>query len=151
MKIKNKLKISLSYFFILIFSGLNLFFYPLAFAQENEMFDEMDDKSRFVLTEQIVNGSTKYINKKGEEVKSNPIYKLSLEERVKRGITSVVKNNSKLKNESTVTLTVTFLDVVNSTGYGFDDATSGATRRATVEQAVAYYANIITNTGSAHI
>ncbi len=138
---------------IIFAAGLSFISQTSLFAQDNAMFDVMDDKSKFVLNEQIINGSSKYINKKGDEVKSNPIYKLSLDERVKKGITSVVKSNPKLsnKNQTSTTFTVTFLDVANATGYGFDDPTAGATRRATIEQAVAYYANIITNTGSADI
>lgn len=153
---ENKYSIRRTNFKQLLFAaGFSLFSQISIFASNDILFDAMEDKSQFVINEKNENGITKYFNNKGEEMKSNPVYLLSLDERVKKGFTSVVRSNKQTSNKNATgtgpTITVTFLDVANETAYGFDDPTYGAARRATVEKAVEYYASIITNTGTADI
>ena len=56
-----------------------------------------------------------------------------------------------LRGRQGATYNITYLDVVNTTGYGFDDPTDGATRRATFDSVVAYIDTIIGDSGTADI
>jgi len=60
------------------------------------------------------------------------------------------KATLKSKNKP-VTTSITYLDVANSTGLGFDDPIDGAQRQATFNDAVAYVMSNIVNTGSLDI
>ncbi len=50
-----------------------------------------------------------------------------------------------------ITVTVTYQDLVSRSGFGFDDASFGAVRRATMEAAIAYVCGLLDNDGSLDI
>lgn len=50
-----------------------------------------------------------------------------------------------------IAVTVTYQDLVSHTGLGFDDATLGAVRRATLEAAIAYVCGLLNNDGGLDI
>jgi len=53
--------------------------------------------------------------------------------------------------EAAITFTFTYQDVIDHTGFGFDDASLGATRRATVEAVGSYFNTVLVENGAAQL
>ncbi|MBN4065773.1 T9SS type A sorting domain-containing protein [Candidatus Amoebophilus asiaticus] len=128
--------------FVLLFCVL--FVVARAYGQ-NIKYCAHDHKSYFI-QEKIINGQTKYFDINGNERISHPVYQLSLKERINKGYTSVSPNYNN-KTTARPDYTITYIDVVNGTGQGFDDPSLGETRRNTVEGALQSILVMITNTG----
>ena len=117
----------------------------MSYSQNGIQCDNGDLLKKITFTETEVNGEIQYINLYGDIVKPHPVYKLSLEERVKKGYTVVDPDrNSRVPRP---TYTITFLDTVDNTGVGFDDASLGSIRREILESALTDILTMITNTG----
>lgn len=67
--------------------------------------------------------------------------------REKQHLTETLKSRA----GSGITFSVTYLDLVQDTGLGFDDPTLGATRRATVQSVLDYLGNQFDETGACQI
>lgn len=106
------------------------------------------DNKKYCLEEKIVNGVIKYFDINGKELTPHPVYSISVQERINKGYTKVSNYSNKITRPN---YTVTYLDVADATGKGFDDPSLGATRRATFEAALTNILLLITNTGSVDI
>jgi len=114
--------------------------------QKEHYCDHQITKSH-LLQEKIVNGTVVYEDLNGNMHKRNPVYDMSLEERIEKGITLV--SNQKGKRATRANYTLTFLDVSSSTGFGFDDPSLGSARRSILESALTNILTYITDGGSA--
>lgn len=122
------------------------------FAQDGVVFDEKPANGAFVTLQQI-GGGPQLVDGNGVPVDLHPVYSLSLEQRIDRGYTNPV-NRELGGNRGTAigpTFNLTFIDVVNATGKGFDDPTLGAARRQTLQSVFAYVSGVIDNDGTVDV
>lgn len=99
-----------------------------------------------------IDGEQVIVDHHGDLIELHEVFRLSAEEREVNGWSKTVQRKSGFGNrDEGARFNITYLDVVNATGQGFDDPNLGAARRNALEAAFAYYASLIQDDGSADI
>ena len=142
------LRLSIILSFVILVFGLNA-----GFAQD-VMFDDMPEHDGAIYL-QSVSGSEIPFNADGFPVIAHPAFRMDVEERVATGLAVSIASSGdisgKRTNDPGPTFNLTYLDVVNGTGAGFDHPTDGEKRRSALEAAFQYYASVIQDEGDADI
>lgn len=103
----------------------------------------------------VHNGREAPFNAAGEMVETHPVFQQPMHERKAQGLTLGISapEGSLMKQNGFTgpTFNLTYLDVVDGTGQGFDDPADGPKRRAALEAAFAYYASSMLDGGEADI
>jgi hypothetical protein len=103
----------------------------------------------------VLNGREVMVNISGEVLTVHEVFQMPMYERKAQGLTFGISasETSLMKQEGMVgpTFNLTFLDIINSTGQGFDHPVDGPKRKAVVEAAFAYMASAIMDGGEADI
>lgn len=138
-----------------IYSALSLFLVlPFTVSAQDILFDEPHptDGALFLT---VSDGKELLVNAHGEEVVFHPVFQKSMHKRKADGVTVGVSSAdmAEYKQSGSIgpTFNLTYLDVVDGTGQGFDDPVEGATRRAALESAFAYFSSAMTDGGEADI
>lgn len=138
---------------ILLLTAASLLLPRISSAQ-HVLFDEPHPSDGAIIMG-VVNGKETVLDAHGHVLAMDPVFGKPLYERKAQGLTVGVSasESSQLKQNGFTgpTFNLTYLDVVNSTGQGFDDPSQGAQRRAALEAAFAYFASTMLDGGEAEI
>lgn len=120
-------------------------------AAQDVMFDDMHPHDGAVYLKKEAGGEI-LVNHAGEPITVPEVFDMPMYEVISNGWGAAIDATtiSQTKN-SDVVFNLTYLDVVNGTGVGFDDAELGEARRGALEAAFAYYASLIEDYGAADI
>lgn len=94
-----------------------------------------------------IDGEEVVLNAEDEILQLHDVFRMAENERIEAGFTKRIESSSNNRSEANLVFNLTYLDQVNATGNGFDDPVHGASRRAILEAAFAYYATLIENDG----
>lgn len=127
-----------------------LLFSATSFAQE-VIFDDPHQANAAIYLKSV-NGEEIPVDGEGNPLFLHEVFRMSQEEIIANGWgSSVTSSGAYSTRNDGATFNLTYLDQVNGTGVGFDDPNLGATRRAALEAAFAYYADVIEDLGFADI
>ncbi|MCF8257444.1 MAG: T9SS type A sorting domain-containing protein [Flavobacteriales bacterium] len=127
---------------------------PTVAVGQGILFDEphLEDGAIFL---NVLNGKEVISNSGGQMIEVHPVFGQPMHTRKAQGLTIGVSapETSQMKQSGFTgpTFNLTYLDVVNGSGEGFDDPTSGPDRRAALEAAFAYFASSMLDGGEADI
>jgi hypothetical protein len=129
---------------IIVFSGL---FLSTSFGQDMVVFDEPPANGAYA-TLQNIGGGDMLIDGNGVQVDVHPVFSLGIDQRIDRGYTTPANRDmSGTRGAIGPTFNLTYIDVVNATGKGFDDPALGSQRRQALEAVFAYVSGVIENDG----
>jgi len=118
------------------------------------MFDNMHQHDGAIYLKTI-NGSEIPHNADGIPVVAHPAFRMTVDERVAAGMAVSIASSGDVSEQRTndpgPTFNITYLDVVNGTGGGFDHPANGAERRNALEAAFQYYASVVQDEGDVDI
>jgi hypothetical protein len=124
-----------------------------AFGQD-VLFDDphLEDNAIFL---QMRGGKEVLVNATGQVIELHPVFQKSMHERKAEGLTIGISapetSQMKANGSDGPIFNLTYLDVINGSGQGFDHPTEGAKRRATLEAAFAYFSSSMNDIGEADI
>lgn len=119
------------------------------FAQEEVMMDGNNPKDAAIfLVEQ--NGMTVMKDGHGNQIVAHPVFSISKTDQINRGFTKQV-GRSGSERSGGPTFNLTYVDVVDGTGKGFDDPIKGQQRRTALENAFGYYSGLIEDEGEVDV
>lgn len=118
------------------------------------LFDEphLEDRAIHMV---VRDGKEVVVNSSGQVIDLHPVFLRPEHQRKSEGLTVGISSpeHAQMKANGSIgpTFNLTYVDVANSNGQGFDHPTEGAKRRAALEAAFAYFASSMTDIGSADI
>ena len=129
-------------------------FGTVALAQDVVMMDGNNPKDA-ALYLKTINGTATLVDGHGHAVSAHPVFASDISEQIDRGWAQRVDRGGARPNsrgaDAGPVFNLTYVDVVNGSGKGFDDPQSGALRRATLEAAFQYFSHSIDNVGEVDI
>lgn len=138
---------------LLTSSMLTLALAGSALGQE-VLFDgpHLDDHAIFL---EMRDGKEVLVNASGQAIELHPVFQKPMHERKAEGltigITAPETSQMKANGSDGPIFNLTYLDVINGSGQGFDHPTEGAKRRAALEAAFAYFSSSMNDIGEADI
>lgn len=120
-----------------------------AFAQQEVMMDGNDPKDAAIFVSQE-NGIQVMKNGHGEQIVAHPVFSMNKQDQINRGFTKQVGRKGSARSGG-ATFNLTYIDVVDGTGKGFDDPVKGQQRRTALENAFGYFSGLIEDGGEVDV
>lgn len=134
------------------FSVIIMFFtfWTTTVVAQEMMFDDLHPTDGAIFIKSV-NGVDVPVDIDGSPIQAHPVFRMTAEQRSGNTWAKTVKRMEGTDNgrasDFGPTFNLTYVDIVKSTGFGFDDPVLGAQRRAALETAFAYYSAVIEDFG----